>query len=315
MRIEVLRAGQLTTVQDLGRPGWQHDGVPECGAMDAWAARLANLLAGNAEDAALLEVTLTGPTLRFGGEGVIALGGADFGAVLDGASLAPWRSAPVRAGATLELGAAHDGCRAYLAVAGGIDVPLVLGSRSTCLAAAFGGHEGRALRAGDVLAAGPARSEPRRRALAASLHPDRRAVARAMRGRDFDALDDASRVALFGARFSVSKRSDRMGYRLTGATLSLREPVERPSSAVAMGTVQLPPGGEPIVLMADHQTTGGYPVIAHVASVDLGTIAQLRPGDTFAFGEISLDEAQRRYLERERTLETLRRSLSLSTTT
>lgn len=309
MTIEVLRAGQLTTVQDLGRHRWQHDGVPECGAMDAWAARLANLLVGNEEGAALLEVTLTGPALRFGHDTTIALGGADFGALLDGAPLAPWRSAQARAGSTLELAAARDGCRGYLAVAGGIDVPVVLGSRSTCLAAAFGGHEGRALRAGDILPVGLALGESRRRALAASLRPEQRRVVRTIRGNDFDALDTASRDALFGARFTVSARSDRMGYRLEGMKLALDEPVEQLSSAVAMGTVQLPPGGDPIVLMADHQTTGGYPVIAHVASVDLGSIAQLRPGDTLAFAEVTLDEAQRRYLERERMLGTLRHSL------
>ncbi|HEX8849076.1 MAG TPA: biotin-dependent carboxyltransferase family protein [Gemmatimonadaceae bacterium] len=312
MTIEVLRAGQLTTVQDLGRHRWQHDGVPECGAMDSWAARLANLLVGNAEDAALLELTLTGPSLRFRRAATIALGGADFGALLDGAPLAPWHSARVSAGSTLELGAASGGCRGYLALAGGIEVPLVLGSRSTCLAAAFGGHEGRALRAGDVLPVGPAPGETRRRALAASLHPEHRRVVRTLRGPDVDALDAASREKLFGARFTVSARSDRMGYRLEGAKLALREPAEQLSSAVTMGTVQLPPGGDPIVLMADHQTTGGYPVIAHVASVDLGSVAQLRPGDTLAFAEISLDEAQRQYLERERMLEALRQSLSLA---
>ena len=312
MTIEVLRAGQLTTVQDLGRPRWQHDGVPECGAMDSWAARLSNLLVGNEEGAALLELTLTGPSLRFGRDATIALGGADFGALIDGAPLAPWRSAPIRAGSTLELGAAREGCRGYLAVAGGIDVPVVLGSRSTCLAASFGGHEGRALRAGDALSIGLAPDESRRRALAVSLHPQHRRVVRTIRGRDFDALDATSRQALFGARFTVSARSDRMGYRLEGAKLALHEPVEQLSSAVTMGTVQLPPGGDPIVLMADHQTTGGYPVIAHVASVDLGYVAQLRAGETLAFTDISLDDAQRRYLERERMLETLRHSLSLS---
>ncbi|NUO62576.1 MAG: biotin-dependent carboxyltransferase family protein [Gemmatimonadaceae bacterium] len=309
MTIEVLRPGQLTTVQDLGRRGCQHEGVPESGSMDAYAARLANLLAGNDEGAALLEITLTGPTLRFTRAATVALGGADFGATLDGTLLAPWRSARVVAGATLELGAAHDGCRGYLAVGGGIDMPPVLGSRSTCLAAAFGGHHGRALRAGDVLALGAAPAEAPRRTLAAAVRPTYRDSIRIIPVPEMDWFDPDGRHALFAEPFTVTPRSDRMGYRLSGPRFAAGARAERPSSAVAMGTVQLPPNGEPIVLMADHQTTGGYPVLGHVASVDLGSVAQLRPGASLRFSPVSLDEAQRLYLERERALASLRRGL------
>lgn len=312
MTIEVLRPGQLTTVQDLGRTGHQHDGVPESGAMDRHSARLANMLAGNDDDAALLEVTFTGPTLRFTRAGTVALGGADFSAALDGESVAPWRAVPAPAGSTLSLGAARDGCRAWIAVSGGIDVPTVLGSRSTCLVAAFGGFEGRALRAGDVLPIGAAHAEPPRRALAAALRPVHGSTLRLVAGAQLASLDEESRTALFGTRFGVSARSDRMGYRLEGAALGMHAHVELLSAAVPMGAVQLPPGGAPIILMADHQTTGGYPLIGHVATVDLGAVAQLRPGDTIAFAEISLDEAQRLYLERERAVDTLRRALHLS---
>lgn len=312
MTIEVLRPGQLTTVQDLGRPGHQHEGVPESGAMDRHAARLANMLVGNDDGDALLEVTLTGPTLRFARAGTIALGGADFGATLDGECVAPWRAFPVAAGSTLTLGAARDGCRAWLAVSGGIDVPIVLGSRSTCLVAAFGGFEGRALRAGDALPLGPPPLASPRRALAASLRPVHGSTLRLVAGVQLDGLEEESRAALFGARFGVSARSDRMGYRLEGPALHMRAHVELLSAAVPMGTVQLPPGGAPIVLMADHQTTGGYPIVGHVAAVDLGVVAQLRPGDTVAFEELSLDDAQRLYLERERAVDTLRRALHLT---
>ena len=309
MTITVLRPGQLTTVQDLGRNGRQHEGVPESGAMDRHAARLVNLLVGNDDSSALLEVTLTGPTLRFGGATAVAIGGADFGATLDDEPVARWKTIRVVAGSTLELRAARDGCRAYIAIAGGIDVPVVLGSRSTCLVASFGGYQGRALRAGDELAIGASRADPPRRSLAASLRPVYRSTIRLVAGEHLALLDDGSRAALFGGRFAVSPRSDRMGYRLDGERLALREPVELLSGGVPAGAVQLPPGGAPIVLMADHQTTGGYPIVAHVASVDLGSVAQLRPGDAIAFSEISLDEAQRLYLERERSIDALRRTL------
>lgn len=312
MTIAVLRPGQLTTIQDLGRLGHQHEGVPESGAMDRHAARLVNMLVGNDEDAALLEATLTGPSLRFGRAAVVALGGADFDATLDGEAIASWKAFPVCAGSTLELRAARQGCRGYIAVAGGIDVPIVLGSRSTCLVASFGGHEGRALRSGDELAIGAARAEPQRRALAASLRPVYGSTVRLVAGEHLSLLDDRSRAALFESTFTVSARSDRMGYRLEGATLALRAPVELLSAGVPLGAVQLPPGGAPIILMADHQTTGGYSIVGHVASVDLDSVAQLRPGDEIAFGEISLDEAQRLYLGRERNLDALRRTLNLT---
>lgn len=311
MRIRVVLGGPSTTVQDLGRRGSQCDGVPESGAMDPVAARIANLLVGNDENAAVLESTLAGPALLFDQPSVVALGGGDFGATVDGEPLAPWRACAVRAGATLALGNARRGCRAYIAVAGGIDVPVVLGSRSTCLPARFGGHEGRVLRAGDVLAVGDPAGPPLRRALTASLHPTYGATVRLIAGEHQPLLDPRSREALFGEGLRVSPRSDRMGYRLEGATLRLREPVELLSAAVAIGTLQLPPGGDPILLMADHQTTGGYPVLGHVASVDLGAVAQLRPGDAIRFSEVSLDDAQRLYLERERSLHALRRVLSL----
>ena len=310
MTIRVVLGGPSTTVQDLGRRGAQCDGVPESGAMDPVAARIANLLVGNDENAAVLESTLAGPALIFEQATVVALGGGDFGATVDGERFAPWHACAVRAGATLALGNARRGCRAYIAVSGGIGVPVMLGSRSTCLPARFGGHEGRALRAGDVLAVGEPKAPALRRRLAVSMHPSYSATIRLIAGQHQPLLDARSREALFGEGLRASQRSDRMGYRLEGATLRLREPVELLSAGVAIGTLQLPPGGDPILLMADHQTTGGYPLLGHVASVDLGAVAQLRPGDAIRFAGISLDEAQRLYLERERSLGALRRALS-----
>jgi antagonist of KipI len=278
--------------------------------MDVVAARIANLLVGNDERAAVIESTLAGPALLFDSDTTVALGGGDFGATVDGEPVAPWHAFPVRAGATLALGNARQGCRAYIAVAGGVDVPCVLGARSTCLPARFGGHEGRALRAGDVFAVNEAPPRHVRRALASTLRPEHRATVRLIAGAQLDALDDSSRELLFGAELHVSSRSDRTGYRLDGAALRLRAPLELLSSAVTTGTLQLPPNGQPILLMADHQTTGGYPVLGQVATVDLGAVAQLRPGDAIRFAPVSLDDAQRLYLERERALDALRRVLS-----
>jgi len=189
-------------------------------------------------------------------------------------------------------------------------VAVVLGSRSTCLPARFGGHDGRALRAGDTLAVGESTTPALRRGLTTALQPSYAATIRLIAGEHQSLLEPRSREALFGDGLRVSPRSDRMGYRLAGATLRLREAIELLSAAVAIGTVQLPPGGDPILLMADHQTTGGYPVLGHVASVDIGAVAQLRPGDAIRFAGISLDDAQRLYLERERSLDALRRVLS-----
>jgi antagonist of KipI len=313
----VVSGGLQTTVQDLGRPRTQRHAVPVGGAMDTMALRLANVLVGNDENAAALEATLIGPALRFDAPATIAIGGADLSATIDGTPLARWRAAVVAAGATLHFGRPETGCRAYVAIAGGIDVPTVFGSASTYLRASFGGVGGRALRDGDELRFGE--PSPLSGRIAASLHTESSApavarwlagmtlrppytaepIVRLIPGAHADALDTASRTALFGDRFRVSASSDRMGYRIEGPQIRLRERLEMLSEGVTFGTLQLPPGGSPIILMADGQTTGGYPRIGEVASVDLPLVAQLKPGDHVRFTPISLDDAQRLYLERE----------------
>ncbi len=324
MSIVVLNAGMLATVQDLGRPGWQHDGVPVGGAMDTVALRLANLLVGNDEGDAALEITLHGPTLRFEAATVVALGGADLDATIRDRALATWRPMPVAAGETLTFGTPRSGCRAYLAVAGGLYVTPVMGSRSTYLRARFGGLEGRQIRRGDRLSlVAPPRSygasahleshaftAPRR--LAPDALPDYGEIVRLVAGPHLPMLTEDSRRELFAEPFRVSPQSDRMGYRLDGRTLALTEPVEPLSSGVTFGTVQLPPGGSPIVLMADRQTTGGYPRLGDVATVDLPALAQRRPGDSVRFAPIPVEEAQRLYLARERALAGVRRALAQS---
>lgn len=329
MSVRVLKPGLHTTVQDLGRAGHQHEGVPVSGAMDAPALRVANLLVGNDHDAAGLEVTLLGPTLLLENEVLFAITGADLSATLDGEPVLRGCAVHARAGAQLAFGAAAAGCRAYVAFAGGIDVPRVLGSRATYVRGGLGGVQGRALRAGDLLPLGVCGERSVR--TAATIAPGAsarwgvsaytepaviaRAAAeievRALRGRHVGRLTAESRRALFGEAFTVGAASDRMGYRLEGSVLELRRAVEPVSEAVSFGTVQLPPGGAPIILMADRQTTGGYPRLLEVASVDLPRLAQAAPGTRLRFREISLEAAQRLYLARERQLAQLALGLAL----
>lgn len=304
MEMTVIRGGMLTTVQDRGRPGHRAAGVPLGGAVDPFASRVANLLVGNAEDAAVLECTLLGPELVFSADTLVALGGVDF----DG--LAAWQPRVVRAGENLRLGAARRGCRGYLAVAGGIDVAPVLGSRSTYLRGGFGGFQGRALRDGDVLAVPDLARRPTdhwridpRILPAYGASP----VVRVVRGAQTDEFGGA----LFAAEFRLLPQSDRMGIRLGGSKLvRIGGAGELVSTAVAPGTVQVPADGQPIILMADAQTLGGYPQAASVISVDLPLVAQLRPGDRVRFSEVPLDEAQRLAVSREHVLAMLHEGLA-----
>lgn len=295
MEIRVIRPGSLTTVQDLGRPGQRAMGLSQGGAVDAFALRLANRLVGNAENAPGLEMSMVGAELEFSHAGLVAVTGADMG----GVELA--RPHVVAAGERIKFEAARTGCRAYLAVAGGVDAPKVLGGRGTDLRAGLGGWSGRALRAGDVLpiktversVRGRWRIDPQ--FLVTNGSP---AILRALPGTHAgEFVED-----LVALEFTVSPQSDRMGVRLTGSALHRRTKRELISSGVAPGTVQVPPGGDPIVLMADAQTIGGYPRLAHVISVDFSRLAQLRPGDRVRFEPVTLAVARQLHLEREKSL-------------
>ncbi|HEV8498886.1 MAG TPA: biotin-dependent carboxyltransferase family protein [Gemmatimonadaceae bacterium] len=331
MTLRVVGAGLQTTVQDLGRRGHQHDGVPGSGAMDRAALRVGNALVGNDDSAAALEATLIGPGIVFTEPTLIAITGGDLDPTIDGQPIPLWRAVHVRAGTKLSFGRPKIGCRAYVSVAGGIDVPMIFDSRSTYLRGQFGGHEGRALRRGDVLATQEpsALSQSIADAIQSGGQSDRPAIAswsagfslrmryssepvvRLIAGEHADLLAAPSRTRLFSASFNISASSDRMGYRLEGVELPLRTPVELLSEGVAFGTVQLPPDGMPIVLMADRQTTGGYPRIGEVASVDLPLIAQLKPGDRLRFRPISIEEAQQLYLTNEQDLEQARAAIAM----
>lgn len=314
MSLVVLKPGLLSTLQDGGRRNGAALGVGRAGAMDEIALRLANALLGNDEDAAALEISVLGPRLRFEADTLIALAGADFDATLDARPLAAWRAQPVAAGSVLDCGRARRGARACLAVAGGFSVERVLGSASTDVNARLGPFGGRPLARGDVL---PFTRKPLPLPPTWSLDPrpwfdpDPASPIRLIRGARFDALDAASRAALFGAEFRIGADSNRVGFRLDGPRLALAAALELVSAPVAFGSVQLPPGGQPIALMAEHPTTGGYPCIGQVAAIDLPRLAQRRPGDRVCFAPIDLDDAQTRYLARERELARLIERIAL----
>ena len=299
--LEVVKPGALTTVQDLGRPGRQHLGIPAGGPMDRQAARVANLLLGNDETAPLLEATLTGPELKFLRDTWIAVTGADVREV------SCWRPRRVKAGELVSLAQFTRGACAYVAVAGGLDVPRVLGGAGTLLRAAVGGWGGRALQAGDRLAAGFGVHEIAGNWSAsadfdATVGMSDVIEVRFVRGPQWEWFSAASRRTFLAKEFKITASSDRMGLRLRGAELTLEEPRELASEGVGFGSVQVPPDGHPIVLMADRQTIGGYPKIGHVIAADLSRLAQAKTGTAVKFLEISVAEAQALYAEREHAL-------------
>jgi len=295
--IEVLKPGALSTFQDLGRFGHQHHGIPVSGVMDERSHRLACMLVGNAPSEATLEVTLLGPTLRFEVPAVIAVCGADLGATLGGRALPLGAPVSVAAGDLLAFGKRASGLRAYIAVAGGYALRPVMGSTSTYVRGGFGGAQGGPLQKGDRIALGGAPSPGSPRGASGFTFPEEvqrapGAPIRIVPGREWEAFEPQAHRAMAEQVFRVSPRSDRMGYRLECEPLRLLEPLELQSEAVGFGTVQVPPDGHPIVLLADRQTTGGYPRIANVAAVDLPCMAQLIAGEPVRFEWISLDAAQ-----------------------
>ena len=291
--IEVLRAGLCDLVMDLGRPGWGALGVPAGGAADPAALAVANHLVGNEATAAGLEVTLSGPRLQFPLGGVIALTGARFAASrTSGASVAWNETLVLAAGEVLTLDRVEAGCRCWLALRGGLAVPQVMGSRSTYLPSGFGGLEGRALRAGDVLPSGAPAGDVR---LLRAFPPtvENEAGLRVVAGPQAKQFEDAGLTAFFGGAYRVDAASDRRGLRLNGPAARHRR-AELPSQGVLPGAIQVPPDARPIILGWDGPVTGGYPVIAGVISADLPRLAQLKPGDAVRFVTIEVEAARAR---------------------
>jgi biotin-dependent carboxylase-like uncharacterized protein len=297
-------AGPLTTVQDLGRPGYLRVGIPGSGPLDREAFLLANRLVGNPDEAAGLECTLIGPRLEFTDERLAAVTGADMALTLNGSAVEAWQGLRVRPGDVLRLGPARRGVRAYVAVAGGIETPLVLGSRATYVRGRLGGLEGRALRKGDRLPLGPvAAVRPRR------LHPGHipvygaEALVHVVLGPQDDRFTAAGIAALLEGPYEMLPQSDRMGARLKGSFIEHTRGHDIISDGVALGGIQVIGEGQPIVLLADRQSTGGYTKIATVCSFDIGRVAQVKPGGRLRFRRVTVGEAHAMLRDSHRALD------------
>jgi len=311
MNIIVQKPGIHTTVQDLGRYGYQKLGINPGGVMDPMAAKLVNILLGNGDNEAVLEMHFPAPRYLFDADAICAIGGADFAPAVDGSAVDNWRPFFVSKGSVLSLETKRAGNRAYLAVSRGFKIEDWLGSASTNIIAQAGGLSGRALRAGDEIELGSTQQlnfTIDSRKISQSLipvyssHPTVRVVA----GAELDRLSSKGRKIFLKNHFSVSAHSNRMGFRLTGEQIALSSPLEIISSSVSVGTIQLLPDGQLILLMADHQTTGGYPRIAHVISYDLPLAAQLGPNDKVTFQLIDIKEAEDLLMQFEKNLSFLR---------
>jgi antagonist of KipI len=320
MSIKVLHPGLLTTIQDLGRFGSQKFGVIVSGAMDPISLRVANLLVGNDEGEGALEITLFGTTLQFETDELVAITGGDLQPTIDGEKAPMWRPVLIRKGSILQFKSAINGCRAYVAFAGGIVVPEVMGSKSTYLRAAIGGLKGRALQKGDVFECGD--FNPLNQTFVHQLERmtshfkwsvnytefmtfNKTQTIRVIQGAEFERFDRASQQAFFSKRYTLTTQADRMGYRLEGESLRLSEKFELLSEGVTYGTIQVPSNGQPIILMVDRQTTGGYPKIGQVISVDLPCLAQMQPNAEIHFKEVSLETAELELIKQEQLLHKL----------
>ncbi|MFQ6568309.1 biotin-dependent carboxyltransferase family protein [Bacillus sp. AF53] len=327
MDVEVLHAGMFTTVQDLGRSHYQQYGVPVGGAMDQSALRIINMLVGNEENEAGLEMTIMGPKLLIKKTTLLAIGGADMEPLLNGERIPLWRPILAEEGSMLCFGKVKSGCRAYVTFAGGIHIDRTMGSKSTYIRAAIGGIEGRMLNKGDYFQIG-AQPEMANRFIQ-DLQKDGRIKTkwainnsvlskykkhpklRVITDFEYDQFTEESRKAFFTKEYKVSNYADRMGYRIEGEVLNRIEEKEVLSNPVTFGTIQVPNGGQPIILMADRQTTGGYPRMGNIISVDLPLLAQLKPGDYVSFEEITLEEAEQLYIEQEVNINLLKKFIAL----
>jgi biotin-dependent carboxylase-like uncharacterized protein len=292
--IRIGEPGPQTTVQDLGRPGQLRHGIPPSGPMDLGAFVIANRLAGNADGAAGLECTLLGPRFTADVACAIAVTGAEAPVTVNGEAAEPWTTLPLRAGDTVRIGAARAGVRIYVAFSGGLDVPLALGSRATYLRGGLGGVEGRALRRDDVLRLLPAPA-PAVRRLTPSERPafETDAEIRVVLGPQADRFSEEGVAAFLAGPYEMLPQSDRMGARLAGPRIAHARGHDIISDGIALGAIQVPGDGQPIVLLVDRQSTGGYTKIATVGSFDIGRIGQVKPGQRVRFRAVDIAEAHR----------------------
>lgn len=292
MTVRVTKPGLSTTVQDRGRFGFAHLGISPCGAADAVSLRIANLLVGNEEYAPALEMTLLGATLTFDEPAIVAISGANCECRLESQVVGTNSAIMVPAGAVLQCGSTIDGARCYLAIQGGLDVPVVMGSASTDIRGRFGGYQGRRLQGGDVLRIGhtihPRAGKVRPGALDGMRGPH---SIRVTSGAQRDWFSDAAYAKFLAASYAVSEQSDRAGLRLNGEAVPTREAKQLLTDGIPLGAIQVTQDGQPIILFVDQQTTGGYPKIAGVIAADMHQVGQLRPRDEVRFVEVSIAEA------------------------
>lgn len=311
--MKIISPGPLSTVQDGGRTGYQSLGFTVGGAADADSMYTANILCGNRPDEAVIEMTLFGITAQFTCDTVIALSGADVSPVVNGVPVEMNRAIALYAGSYLHCSAAQNGVRTYLAICGGLDIADIMGSKSTSLKLGIGGYKGRRLAAGDIIPL-TREAEPfpnmAERILPAAPH-GAAVTLRCVVGPQNDMFTEDAIRTFFTAEYTVSASSDRMGIRLEGPALEAADGTDIISDGIALGSIQVPSDGKPIMLIADHQTTGGYAKIATVISADIALAGQLAPGNKVKFSEISVEKAQEIAVEKRRRLETLQRKFSI----
>ena len=312
MSITVLNPGLMTTVQDQGRIGYQQFGVSVSGVMDPRSAALANILVGNDEKEAVLECTMMGPHLQFNQANCIAITGGDLMPTLDGKPIPNYTAVKVEAGQVLKFTMPKSGCRAFIAFAGGLDIPEVMGSRSTYMKAKIGGMEGRKLQKDDVIGFRAAKAELKNmnfRSMASEFVPRKEYTIRVVLGPQDDYFTDAGIQTFLSQVYTVTAEFDRMGCRLEGEAIAHKEGGDIISDGIAFGAIQVPSSGQPIIMLGDRQTTGGYTKIANVISADFRILAQLKQGDKVRFEKVSVKAAQDALLTQRAALKTIRNAL------
>lgn len=310
MSITVLNPGLLTTVQDMGRVGYQQFGVPVSGVADPRSAAIANILVGNDQEEAVLECTMMGPHLQFNQANTIAITGGDLMPTLDGQPLATYRAVTVQAGQVLRFQAPKTGCRAFIAFSGGLDIPQVMGSRSTYMKAKIGGYQGRKLQKDDVITfrAPGVPKNINARFIAPEFVPREVYTLRVVLGPQEEAFTPQGLESFLGQVYSVTSEFDRMGCRMDGPAIQHVNGADIISDGIAFGAIQIPSEGKPIIMMCDRQTTGGYTKIANVISADFRILGQLKAGDKVRFESVPVRVAQDALLAQRAALRTLRQA-------
>ena len=314
MSITVLNPGLLTTVQDQGRIGYQQFGVSVSGVMDPRSASLANILVGNDEKEAVLECTMMGPHLQFNQANCIAITGGDLMPTLDGKPIPNYTAVKVEAGQVLKFTMPKTGCRAFIAFAGGLDIPEVMGSRSTYMKAKIGGLNGRKLEKGDVIGFRAPKAELKNmnfRSMASEFVPRKEYTVRVVLGPQDDYFTEEGIKTFLSEPYTVTAEFDRMGCRLEGAVIKHKDGGDIISDGIAFGAIQVPSSGNPIIMLGDRQTTGGYTKIGNVISVDFRILAQLKQGDKVRFEQVSVKFAQDALLTQRSALKTIRNALEV----